>query len=135
MKNRKKDGPSEGTSDLLIIESNLTISSSSSWVLNSDSSAHLCTSMQGLEEVRGLRKGEITLQTGNGARVVVVAVGIYPLRLLLEYRLLLKDYYCVPIANRNLIFISVMARNDYNFYFNKDMCAIILKIKLLYVLS
>ena len=38
----KKDGPSRG---MLIIESNLTISSASSWVLDSGSSAHLCTSM------------------------------------------------------------------------------------------
>ena len=72
--NRKKDGPSEGTSDLLIIETNLTIFSSSSWVLDFDSSAHLCISMQDLEEVRGLREGEITLRVGNGARVTV-AVG------------------------------------------------------------
>ena len=43
-----------------IIETNLTVSFSSSWVLNSDSSAHLCTS-QDLEEVRGLKQGEITL--------------------------------------------------------------------------
>ena len=61
VKSRKKDGPSEGTSDILVIETNLMISSSSSWTLDSGSSAHLCTSMQDLEEVRGLRKGEITL--------------------------------------------------------------------------
>ena len=38
----KKEGPSGG---MLVIESNLTISSASSWVLDSSSSAHLCTSM------------------------------------------------------------------------------------------
>ena len=61
IKSRKKDGPSEGMSKLLVIETNLTIFSSSSWVLDSDSSAHLCTCMQDFEEVRGLRKDEITL--------------------------------------------------------------------------
>ena len=61
MKNRKKDGSSEGMSDLLIIESNLMVSSSSSWVLDSDSSTYLCTSMQDLEEVRGLKECEITI--------------------------------------------------------------------------
>ena len=77
VKSRKKDGPSEGMFELLVIETNLTIFSSSSWVLDSGSSAHLCTSMQGLEEVRGLREGKITLQVGNGAKVAAVAVGTY----------------------------------------------------------
>ena len=61
VKNRKKDRPFKGTSDMLVIETNLTISSSSSWVLDSGSNAHLCTSMQDFKEVRGLREGEITL--------------------------------------------------------------------------
>ena len=45
VKNRKKNGPSEGMSDLLVIETNLTVFSSSSWVLDSGSNAHLCTFM------------------------------------------------------------------------------------------
>ena len=45
VKSRKKDGLSKYMSDLLVIETNLTIFSSSSWGLDSDSSAHLCTSM------------------------------------------------------------------------------------------
>ena len=62
MKSRKKDAPFEGTSDMLIIETNPMVFSSSSWILDSGSSAHLCTSMQGLKEVRGLRESEITLR-------------------------------------------------------------------------
>ena len=64
---------------MLVIESNLTISSASSWVLDSGSSAHLCTSMQGLEDSRRLRDGDMILRIGNGARVAVVAVETYPL--------------------------------------------------------
>ena len=66
-------------SKLLVTETNLTVSSSSSWVLYSGSSAHLCTFMQDFEEVKGLREGEITLQVGNGAKIAVVAVETYPL--------------------------------------------------------
>ena len=124
IKSRKKDGPSEGTFELLIIEINLTIFSSSSGVLDSSLSAHLCTSMQGLEEVRRLREGEITFRVSNKIRVAAVAIGIYPLWLPLGYTLLLKDCYYVPITNKNLIFISVLAQDNYNFYFNKDICAI-----------
>ena len=42
LKNKKDDKPSKG---MLVIESNLTISFTSSWVLDSDLSAHICTSM------------------------------------------------------------------------------------------
>ena len=93
---------------MLILESNLTISSASSWVLDSGSSAHLCTSMQDLEESKRLRNGEIILRIENGARVTAVAVGTYPLRLSLGLSLILKDYNYVPIVSRNLIFISVL---------------------------
>ena len=85
---------------MLVIESNLMIFSTSSWVLDSGSSAHLCTSMQSLEESRRLRDGEMILRVGNGARVAAVTVGTYPLRLLLGLDLVLRDCYHVPAANR-----------------------------------
>ena len=109
MKNRKKNGPSKGTSDLLVNKTNLVISFSSSWILDSGSSALLCTYMQDLDEVRGLREDEITLRIGNGARVAAVAIGTYPLRPSLGLSLLLKDCYYVPASNKNLISISVLA--------------------------
>ena len=93
---------------MLIIESNLTISSASSWMLDSGSSAHLCTSMQGLEDSRRLRDGDMILRIGNRARVAVVAVGTYSLRLPSGLDLVLKDYYYVPAASRNLISISCL---------------------------
>ena len=102
----KKDGPSGG---MLILESNLTVSSASSWVLDSDSSAHLCTSMQDLKESRRLRDGDMILHVGNGARVAAVAVGTYPLRLPLGLDLVLRDCYYMPTVSRNLISVSCLA--------------------------
>ena len=75
---------------MLILESNLTISSASSWVLDSGSCAHLCTSMQDLEESRRLRDGKMILRIGNRARVAAVIVGTYPLRLPLVLDLFLE---------------------------------------------
>ena len=66
---------------MLIIESNFMISFASSWVLDSSFSAHLCTSMQSLEDSRRLRAGEMILDIGNGARVAAVTVETYPLQL------------------------------------------------------
>ena len=75
--------------------------------------------MQDLEEVRGLREGEITLRVGNEVKVAAVAIRVYPLQLLLEISLILKDCNYVPIANRNLISISMLIQYNYKFYFNK----------------
>ena len=66
---------------MLVIESNLTISSTSTSVLDSDSSAHLCISMQDLKDSKRLRDGEMILCIENEARIAAVAVGTYPLQL------------------------------------------------------
>ena len=58
---------------------------------------------------RGLRDGEMILRVGNGARVVAEAVGTYPLQSSSNFRLVLKDYYCVLVTSQNLIFVSVLA--------------------------
>ena len=49
----------EGISDLLMIETNLRISSTTSYVIDSNFSVYLCTLMQDLEECRRLRLGEM----------------------------------------------------------------------------
>ena len=72
----KKDGPSGG---MLILESNLTISFASSWVLDSGFYAHLCTSLQDLEDSKRLRDGEMILCIENRAKVTDVTVKTYPL--------------------------------------------------------
>ncbi|XP_073108763.1 uncharacterized protein [Elaeis guineensis] len=82
LKSRKKqkvNAPSKGMSNLLVIESNLIVFSTSNWVLDSGSNAHICTSMQSLVESRQLRKEEMVLCIDNDARVVAVAVRRYPL--------------------------------------------------------
>ena len=71
-----------------------------------------------------MREGEITLQIGNGAKVAAVSIGTYHLRLPLEISLILKDCYFVPVASKNLISISILVQDNYNFYFNKDICII-----------
>ena len=106
------------------------ISSTSSWVLDSDSSAHICTSMQSLIESRRLREGDMILQIGNGAKVTAEAVGTYPLRLPSKFRLDLKDYYFIFLASQNLIFVSILAQDSFEFNFNKDHCSIYLWNKL-----
>ena len=116
LKIKKGDKPSEG---MLVIESNLTVSSTSSWVLDSGSSAHICTSMQGLIESRRLREDDMISQLDSGAKVASEAVGTHPLWLSSGVRLDLKDCYYVSVASQNLIFISVLAQDGFDFNFNK----------------
>ena len=61
----------------------------------------------------------------NRARVVAVAVKIYPLRLPSGLNLVLKDYYYVPTASRNLISVSCLALEGYVISFLKDHCNIL----------
>ena len=94
---------------MFVFESNLTVTSSFSWILDSGSSAHICTSMQGLIESRWLRDGDMILHINNGAIVATVAMGSFSLNLSSNKRLLLKDCYFVPGATRNLISVSILA--------------------------
>ena len=93
---KKGEMPYEG---MLIIESNQMVSSTSNWVLDSGSNAHICSSMQDLIRSRRLRQGDMILQIDNGAKVATEVIETYPLRLLSNFRLDLKDCYFVPIAS------------------------------------
>ena len=62
---------------MLEIESNLTVSSTSSWVLDSGSSAHIYTSMQGLIKNRRLRECDIILRIDNRVKIAAKAVSTY----------------------------------------------------------
>ena len=123
LKTKKGDKPSEG---MLVIESNLMSFFTFSWVLDSGSSAHIYTSMQGLIENRRLRKGDMILQISNKVKVAAEVVGTYPLRLPSSVRLDLKDCYYVSVASQNLIFMSILAQEDFKINFNKDFCSIYL---------
>ena len=127
LKIKKGDKPSEG---MLVIESNLMVSSTSSWVLDFGSSVHICTLMQGLIENRNLREGDMILWISNEAKVATEAVGTNPLRLSFDVRLNLKDCYYISVASQNLIFISVLAQKDFEISFNKDFYSIYLQNKL-----
>ena len=59
LKTKKDDKPSKV---MLIIESNLIIFSTSSWILDSGSSAHICTSILDLIGSRRLTQGDMILQ-------------------------------------------------------------------------
>ena len=82
--------------------------------------------MQGLIESRKLRKDDMILRVGNGAKITTEAVGTSPLRLPSDFSLDLKDCYFIPIVSQNLISISVLVQKGFEFNFNKNFYSIYL---------
>ena len=85
----------------------------------------------GSKKNRGLRKYEVTLRVGNGTRVDTLAMGTYPLWLLSDFSLILRNYYYVPTASRNSISILILAQDGYIFNFDKDYYLIYFENKLI----
>ncbi len=83
-------------SGMFVIEINMSISSSKSWIFDTGCGTHICTDVQDLQISRRLTSGEIDLCVGNGSRVAVLAVGTYVLSLPSGHVLTLPDCYHVP---------------------------------------
>ncbi|GAV57075.1 hypothetical protein CFOL_v3_00613, partial [Cephalotus follicularis] len=94
------------TSGMFMIELNLILNSSSSWVLDTRCGINLCNSLQGLRKVRELGAGDLELRLGDGSRIIAQAVGIYDVILCNGYILTLDPCYFVMNIVRNIISVS-----------------------------
>ncbi|KAH7668586.1 hypothetical protein IHE45_11G020300, partial [Dioscorea alata] len=77
--------------------------------------SHICSNVQGLINRRCLTKGEVDLRVGNGARVAAIEIGDYPLTLPSGLVLNLINCYYVPSMSRNIISVSCLDNDGYNF--------------------
>ena len=78
---------------------------SQSWIIDSGSTNHICSSLQMLSSSRELVDGECSMVVGNGAYVLAVVVGVVRLELGNKF-LVLNKVYCIPRFGRNLISVS-----------------------------
>ncbi|GAV67442.1 zf-CCHC domain-containing protein, partial [Cephalotus follicularis] len=83
------------TSGMFIIELNLALNSSSSWVLDTGCGTNLCNLLQGLRKVRKLGAGDLDLRLGDGFRIIAQAVGVYDISLCNNFILTLDPCYYV----------------------------------------
>ena len=60
-----------------VIEINLAISFSESWVFDIRSMIHTCKSLQGLKRTRIFATNELNMCVGNRAKVVALAIDTY----------------------------------------------------------
>jgi hypothetical protein len=78
---KKKKGSKTFASGINVIEINIALSSSDSWVFDIRSMIHTCKSLQGLSLTRRFAKGELDVRVDNGAKVVAIAVDTFHLSL------------------------------------------------------
>ena len=109
----KSSKTTNSTSGIFVIEVNF--STSSTWVFDTGCGSHICNNVQGLKKSRKLNGGEVDLRVGNGARVAALAVGDYELALPSGLVLVLNNCYYVPALSRNIISVSSLDDNGFNF--------------------
>ena len=121
-KEDQKKGSGTSTSGIFVIEINISTYQTDSWVLDTGSGAHICSNMQVLTKSRMLKKGEVELRVGNGARVAALAIGTVSLALPSGMILELNKCYYVPAISRNIISISCLDMFGFEFKFKNSGC-------------
>ena len=110
---------------IYVIEVNI-VSRDNLWLLDTDCGLHICNDMQVLRNNRKLAKGEPDLLVGNGARVVVVAIGTYVLNLPSGLCLILDSRFYVPASTKNIIYVSYLNKKEFHLNFSNNGCYIML---------
>jgi len=92
------------------------------WVIDTGCGSHLCNHLQGLRNIKPLVKGDVDLRVGNGAKVAAVSVGTYVIQLPSGFELFLNNCYYVPSLSKNIISVSVLARDGFSFAIKDNSC-------------
>ena len=109
-----------GTSLALVVETCFAACSTSSWVVDTGATDHVCYTLQGFLQRRQLSEGEITISLGNAARVAVAAVGDVHLSFS-DSVLVLKNVLYVPGFRKNLISVPKLFLDGYSVIFNDNV--------------
>ena len=97
-----------GKSELHILESLLVEVDTSSWIIYSGATNHICSSLQLLESFRELAKGVVTMRVGYVASILVKAIGKAHFQYGIRF-LDLENIYFIPNFSRNFISVSILA--------------------------
>jgi hypothetical protein len=76
-----KKGSETSALGINVIEVNIAVSSSDSWVFDTGSMIHTCKMLQGLSLTRRFAKCELDARVGNGAKVAAIVVSTFHLPL------------------------------------------------------
>jgi hypothetical protein len=125
LEEHKKKGSETSASDINVIEINIVVSSSDSWVYYTGSMIHTYKSLQVLSLTRRFSKGELDVRVGNGAKVAAIAVGTFHLPLPSGLVLELNNCYCIPALCKIIISSLCLEEVDgYDIIIKNKRCSI-----------
>ena len=84
-------------------------------MLDTGSQSHICVDVQALTSRRDLAGDEADIRVADGKRVVATAVGTIRLSLPSGLLLVLNNIYCVPTFRKDIISLSVLDSEGFNF--------------------
>ncbi|KAI5323942.1 hypothetical protein L3X38_033015 [Prunus dulcis] len=96
----------------------------STWIMDSGASRHICNTLPSLTDHRKLSKGKIMLRVGNGTYISAKAVGTFHLKLPHGKTLELKECLYLPGCIKNLVSVSALLNEDYTATFNRMGCSL-----------
>jgi hypothetical protein len=77
LEEEKKKRSETSTSDINVIEINIAVCASDSWVFDTRSMIYTYKSLQGLSLTRKFAKSKLDVSVGNGANIAAVAIGTF----------------------------------------------------------
>ena len=119
---------SEGMTSLVCYESNFVNYHDlhNTWWIDSGSTIHVSTVLQGFQNLRKPSEGELCVYSGNKMSSAVEGVGTYRLVLHTGYVLNLDKTFYIPSFSKNLVSVSRLAPQGFDFQF-KDVSFLIIK--------
>ena len=107
-----KAANNKGMKSSFLLEICLVQNPIDSWYVDSGCTNHICNSLQGFQETRKLKKGELFLTLADGSRIPIVSVGVF--NLCFESKvLILEDCLYVPNVRRKLISATYLGKHGY----------------------
>ncbi|XP_070040123.1 uncharacterized protein [Nicotiana tomentosiformis] len=107
-----------------VFKVSLATNNSSLWVLVTGSGYNICNMSQGFKISRILKKGEVNLQVGNGAKVEAIVVGSISLIMPSGKILMLDDCYYIPKFILNIISASMLDKRGFRINISNGICSI-----------
>jgi hypothetical protein len=91
--------------------------SRSTWWIDSGATIHIANSLYGFHTRQTLRRGERSIRVTNGVEAEVEAIGELPFELNNGFILRLNNVLYVPSLSRNLISVSCLDDDGFDFQF------------------
>jgi hypothetical protein len=105
------------------------------WWIDSGATIYVVNYLQGLNMRRTVSRGERTIRVANDEEAEVEAIGETPLEISNGFTLYLYNVLYVSSMRRNLISVSCLDDDGFDYLFSKKQCLITLMMRLWVVLS